>query len=117
MSQSANDAHRASDFRSTTIPGRANPLVSTNSLSTHLGAALTQLNSRDVGYATAFVELLLKAAHELRVSDVHLLPTPGGLDVRMRLDGALQQIGVFPRGEAADVVTRLKVLAELLTYQ
>ena len=29
----------------------------------------------------------------------------------------LQAVGVFPAGETADVVTRLKVLAELLTYQ
>jgi type II secretory ATPase GspE/PulE/Tfp pilus assembly ATPase PilB-like protein len=28
----------------------------------------------------------------------------------------LQQVGVFPKGEAADAVARLKVLAELLTY-
>ena len=28
----------------------------------------------------------------------------------------LQSVGVFPKGEAADVVARLKVLAELLTY-
>src|SRR5204863_7911530 len=39
------------------------------------------------------------------------------LEIRWRLDGVLQEVGVFPRGEAADVVTRLKVLAELLTYK
>ena len=36
--------------------------------------------------------------------------------MRWRLDGVLQPIGVFPRGDAADVVSRLKVLAQLLTY-
>jgi type II secretory ATPase GspE/PulE/Tfp pilus assembly ATPase PilB-like protein len=46
-----------------------------------------------------------------------LQPTQQGLDVRWRLDGVLQPLGCFPRGEAADIVNRLKVLAELLTYR
>ena len=37
-----------------------------------------------------------------------------GLDVHWRLDGVLQSIGTFPQGEAADVVSRLKVLAGVL---
>ena len=32
-------------------------------------------------------------------------------------DGVLQVVGTFPQGESADVVSRLKVLAELLTYR
>jgi type II secretory ATPase GspE/PulE/Tfp pilus assembly ATPase PilB-like protein len=33
------------------------------------------------------------------------------------MDGVLLPLGRFPRGKTADVVTRLKVLAELLTYR
>ena len=40
-----------------------------------------------------------------------------GLLVQWRIDGVLQPLGEFPRGKAADVVARLKVLAELLTYR
>jgi general secretion pathway protein E len=42
---------------------------------------------------------------------------PLGLQIRWRLDGVLQTVGVFPRGQSTDVVSRLKVLAELLTYR
>lgn len=78
---------------------------------------LAELDSASPEYATAFVNLLLDAASRIRASDVHLQPTTDGLDVRWRLDGVLQAVGVFPRGEAADVVSRMKVLAELLTYR
>jgi type II secretory ATPase GspE/PulE/Tfp pilus assembly ATPase PilB-like protein len=78
---------------------------------------LADLDSSSPDYATAFVDLLLDAASRIRASDVHLQPTADGLDVRWRLDGVLQPVGVFPRGEAADIVSRMKVLAELLTYR
>lgn len=79
--------------------------------------SLRKLDSRDASYATRFVDLLLAAARESRASDVHLQPTPGGLDVTWRLDGVLHPLGEFPAGVATDVVTRLKVLAQLLTYR
>lgn len=63
------------------------------------------------------VEALLAAAAAVRASDVHLLPGPAGLDVRWRIDGVLQPVGVFPASVSANVVARLKVLAELLTYR
>jgi type II secretory ATPase GspE/PulE/Tfp pilus assembly ATPase PilB-like protein len=78
---------------------------------------LQGLDPADAAYATEFVDALLEAAAGVRASDVHLQPTGKGLDVRWRLDGVLQPVGVFPSGEAADVVSRLKVLAELLTYR
>lgn len=84
---------------------------------TSVTAALQQLDPRDVNYATRFVELLLTAAQQVKVSDVHLQPTAAGLEVRWRLDGVLQAVGEFPRGEATDVAARLKVLARLLTYR
>lgn len=78
---------------------------------------LVELDANSPEYATKFVDRLLEAASRIRASDVHLQPTADGLDVRWRLDGVLQPVGVFPRGEAADVVSRMKVLAELLTYR
>ena len=78
---------------------------------------LSELDGSDTAYATQFVDLLLDAARELGASDVHLQPASGGLDIRWRLDGVLQRVGTFASGESADVVTRLKVLAELLTYR
>ena len=59
---------------------------------------LAGLNPHDPSYAIAFVEALLAAARTAKASDVHLQPTREGLDVRWRLDGVLQSVGVFPKG-------------------
>jgi type II secretory ATPase GspE/PulE/Tfp pilus assembly ATPase PilB-like protein len=79
--------------------------------------ALRRLKPADPEYAIRFVDALLDAACEMHASDVHVQPTARGVEVRWRLDGVLQPLGEFPRGETADVVARLKVLAELLTYR
>lgn len=78
---------------------------------------LAKLDPADSSYATHFVEQLLCAAKLAEASDVHVQPEREGLDVRWRLDGVLQRIGVFSRGDSTDVVSRLKVMAELLTYR
>ncbi len=83
----------------------------------NINEQLSQLDPSDAEYATNFVDQLLAAARANSASDIHLQPTLQGLDVRWRLDGVLQPIGCFPRGESADIVNRLKVLAELLTYR
>lgn len=80
-------------------------------------AALDKLDPRDVNYATRFVDCLLAAAEQAKASDIHLQPTQSGIEIRWRLDGVLQPVGTFPRGEATDVAARLKVLARLLTYR
>lgn len=80
-------------------------------------ARLSGLDAAKPEYASQFVDRLLSMARQQRASDVHLHPTPQGLDVRFRIDGVLQAVGEFPRGQSADVVTRLKVLAHLLTYK
>lgn len=69
------------------------------------------------GYATAVVEGLLRTASDLRASDLHLQPTRGGLDLKWRIDGVLQAAGTIPRAKADNVLSRLKVLAGLLTYR
>lgn len=78
---------------------------------------LASLSPRDAGFAVKFVDAVLEAALAYRVSDIHFHPVRDGLEVRWRLDGVLQRIGVFPYGESSHVVNRLKVLADLLTYQ
>src|SRR5436190_12493496 len=84
---------------------------------TGIAATLEALDAEGSLYATQFVELLLAAARDAGASDVHLQPTPQGVVVQWRIDGVLLPVGEFPRGKAADVVSRLKVLAELLTYR
>lgn len=80
-------------------------------------AALQSLTPRDAAFAVKFVDAVLAAALNYGASDVHLHPVKEGIELRWRLDGVLQPLGVFPRGETSDAVARLKVLADLLTYQ
>lgn len=68
-------------------------------------------------YATEFVDQLLKFASRVGTSDVHLQPTLRGFEVRFRSDGVLQQLGEFPVGASSSIVSRLKVLSNLLTYR
>lgn len=82
-----------------------------------LSQELAALVAGSDNYAVQFVERLLHGAVAMRWSDIHLQPVPQGLEVWVRCDGILQKLGTFPRGAASDVVTRLKVLADLLTYQ
>lgn len=78
---------------------------------------LSSLSPKDSAFAVKFVDAVLKSALEFGASDVHFHPVQDGVEVRWRLDGVLQPLGVFPKGETTDVVARLKVLADLLTYQ
>lgn len=80
-------------------------------------ADLRQLDAASPLYATEFVDRLLAAAVETGASDIHIRPTASGLLVEWRVDGVLLPLGEFPRGTAADVISRLKVMAELLTYR
>jgi type II secretory ATPase GspE/PulE/Tfp pilus assembly ATPase PilB-like protein len=89
----------------------------TSSPASNIAAELGKFDSSSPLYATQFVDLLLARSRDAGASDVHLHPTPQGLRVQWRIDGVLLSLGEFPRGQAADVVARLKVLAELLTYR
>src|SRR5579864_963812 len=68
-------------------------------------------------YVSQLVDAVLTAARNAGASDVHLLPSEDGLTMSWRVDGVLHPIDVLPRNIASNVVARLKVLAQLLTYQ
>ena len=63
------------------------------------------------------VEGLIRKAIDARASDVHFEPEDDGLRVRMRVDGLLADIERIPPAAAPNVVARLKVLGEMLTYR
>src|SRR5437764_1010664 len=67
--------------------------------------------------AVAAVDLALAEAVRRAASDVHFEPTPDALAVRLRIDGVLGTAATLPRALAPNVVARLKVLADLLTYR
>jgi type II secretory ATPase GspE/PulE/Tfp pilus assembly ATPase PilB-like protein len=84
---------------------------------TELQAQLDALARAGPERASRLVETLLRDAVRRAASDVHLEPTPRAVEVRYRLDGVLQPVVSLERELAPNVVARLKVLAELLTYR
>lgn len=63
--------------------------------------------------AVDVVETMTLQAVKRRVSDVHLRPTPDSGKVLFRLDGTLQEVAVLPITLHENVVSRIKVLAQM----
>ena len=78
---------------------------------------LSRLSPAKDAYASEFVDSLLDFAHAVGTSDVHVQPTRVGIEVKFRNDGVLQTLGNFPLGANSSIISRLKVMARLLTYQ
>jgi type II secretory ATPase GspE/PulE/Tfp pilus assembly ATPase PilB-like protein len=68
-------------------------------------------------YATEAVERMLAEARAVGSSDLHVQPTAEGLELRWRLDGVLHPAALLPASVGPNVIARLKVLADLLTYR
>jgi general secretion pathway protein E len=83
----------------------------------NLQKALSTASADDPQAAVVLVDALLIASAAAGASDLHLLPTADGLALSWRIDGVLQPIGAVPKALASNVVTRMKVLARLLTYR
>lgn len=88
-----------------------------DSLAAPLREQLAALDPAQPQYATELVDRLLAAGKAAEASDLHLQPTPEGLDVRWRIDGVLQHVARLPQRASPNVIGRLKVLAGLLTYR
>ena len=82
-----------------------------------LSSALAQLDPANPRYASDVVEKALAEAQTAGASDVHFQPGGDGLELRWRIDGVLQPVALLPAKVAPNVVARLKVLSELLTYR
>ncbi len=62
-------------------------------------------------------DLILKKAVLARASDVHIDPSKTGIRIRYRIDGAFQEATQLP-GELHDqLVSRIKVLADLISHR
>jgi type IV pilus assembly protein PilB len=59
------------------------------------------------------LDAVLGDAIESRASDVHLLPTQEGLEVRFRVDGIVSKHSVLVPEIGTEVISRLKVMASL----
>ncbi len=94
------------------MPGRSMRLPTIE----RLGSELAGLDSSLPNYASRAVDGLLAAAESAGASDVHLQPAAAGLELKFRVDGVLLPVAVFPAELAANIIARLKVQADLLTY-
>ncbi len=63
----------------------------------------------------ALVDALIEEAHGLRASDIHIDPREKDVQIRMRIDGVLQDAYTFPKEIQSEVVARIKVIAGLRT--
>jgi type II secretory ATPase GspE/PulE/Tfp pilus assembly ATPase PilB-like protein len=71
----------------------------------------------DAGGAPALVTAILAHALARRASDVHVEPTAEGCEIRYRVDGLLETGERYDAAVGRSIVTRLMVLAQLLTYR
>lgn len=63
------------------------------------------------------VDFILKDAYRLNASDIHIEPWNGSVLVRLRLSGLLQELVSFPVDYMEKLSGRLKVMANLVSYE
>lgn len=63
--------------------------------------------------AARLLDCYLDSAARSMASDLHFEPSPGGLRVRMRVDGVLQRLESPPPGLAQPLLTRVRLLARV----
>jgi type II secretory ATPase GspE/PulE/Tfp pilus assembly ATPase PilB-like protein len=63
------------------------------------------------------VDTILEEAIQFGASDIHFEPTSGDLQIRYRMDGSLKTIETLPAAISDNIISRLKVLGNLLTYR
>ena len=80
-------------------------------------ARLRELAERGVEGVVEFADAVVAEGIRRGASDIHVEPFGAALLVRFRLDGVLHPALQVPTQFPANVVSRFKVLADLLTYQ
>ncbi|MBA3312475.1 MAG: GspE/PulE family protein [Planctomycetota bacterium] len=76
-----------------------------------LRAELAEL--ADVVTPASLIDLLLERAFQLNATDIHLDPVADGLRVRLRVDGLLHDVALLPESVRQNVISRLKLLADM----
>lgn len=70
----------------------------------------------DTADGLVLAELMIHAGVRAGASDIHLHPVPEGATVSLRIDGALEPLGVLSPPHYSAVLNRLKVLGRLTHY-
>ena len=103
-------------FARDTYPLSAEPGATAIDLA-RLPEEIAQLAGQKDCRISKLVSFLLSQAIANRASDLHLEPTSEGLEVRLRIDGVLHDVGVLPTNLQPNVTARVKVLADMITYR
>lgn len=76
-------------------------------------------DSADQAPIIRMVNLIIKEAIRQRASDIHMEPSLGGMRVRYRIDGVLQDILTVPKESQNAVIVRIKIMAhiDITTFQ
>jgi len=75
------------------------------------------LEDEDGARTSDLVRLVITRGIAHGASDIHLEPMPDALAVKLRIDGVLQEVARIRGAVRANVIARVKVLADLLTYR
>ncbi len=98
-------------------PARDVRPIGMTSLAECFASGAPALDPNSPKYVTEVVAYILRAAVGAGASDIHFTVGLSELQVLWRIDGVLQHVASYPRTLAPNIIARLKVLAELLTYR
>ena len=82
-----------------------------------LQAELLAILSGGEDSVIAGIDYILAAGAREQASDIHLEPFADGLRIRFRIDGVLITAARLPRESRENLVARLKVISQLVTYR
>lgn len=85
--------------------------------SSTLQNALAAVDRTRTDAAPLVIDTILGEAFRQEASDIHFDPTHRDLEIRFRLDGVLHLVARCPKELTPNLIARMKVLAELLTYR
>ncbi len=83
----------------------------------HRERRMARRSQSQTGGTPELIDRLLAQAVQQRASDVHFEPADDCMRVRFRIDGRLYDTEILPASQSAGIVSRLKVMASLLTYR
>ena len=84
---------------------------------TETGKALLDQLARGQTLVSEVVDVVLQKAALTEASDIHIEPTKAGIRIRYRIDGVFQELGYLPLGIHDQIVSRIKVLADLISHK
>ncbi len=84
---------------------------------TDLTAQWTESLAQGEEGAARTLDALLEEAVRRRASDIHIEPWQDSVAIRFRVDGMLHDAAQLPSAHHARLIGRLKVVAQILTYQ